>query len=57
MAIQDRYSIVSVGRNLLGPKIPANYRPIAASDVARALLTHVPAARGHEVLLSGVMRG
>lgn len=40
---------------LLGPLIPANYRPIAASDVARALLTHVPTARGREVLLSGAM--
>ena len=35
--------------------IPANYRPIAASKVARALLTRVPAARGREVLLSGAL--
>lgn len=42
---------------LLGPLIPANYRSIAASDVARALLTHVPTARGREVLLSGAMQG
>ena len=42
---------------LLGPLIPANYRPIAASKVARALLTHVPTARGREVLLSGAMQG
>lgn len=42
---------------LLGPLIPANYRSIAASDVARALLTRVPKARGREVLLSGAMRG
>jgi uncharacterized protein YbjT (DUF2867 family) len=41
---------------VLGPLIPANYRPIAASDVARALLTHVPTARGREVLLSGAMQ-
>jgi uncharacterized protein YbjT (DUF2867 family) len=41
---------------LLGPLIPANYRPIAASKVARALLTRVPTARGREVLLSGEMQ-
>ncbi|HEX9812516.1 MAG TPA: nucleoside-diphosphate sugar epimerase [Burkholderiales bacterium] len=42
---------------VLGPLIPANYRPIAASNVARALLTRVPTARAREVLLSGVMQG
>nr|AIA12288.1 NADH(P)-binding [uncultured bacterium] len=41
---------------LLGPLIPANYKAIAASDVARALLTRVPSARGRVVLLSGEMR-
>ncbi len=41
---------------LLGPLIPKNYRPIAAGDVARALLTRVPIARGREVVLSGTMR-
>jgi uncharacterized protein YbjT (DUF2867 family) len=41
---------------LLGPLIPANYRPIAASKVARALLTRVPTARGRVVLLSGEMQ-
>jgi len=40
----------------LGPLIPANYRPIAASDVARALLTRVPAAQGRIVLLSGSLQ-
>jgi uncharacterized protein YbjT (DUF2867 family) len=40
---------------LLGWLIPANYRSIAASHVARALLTRVPTARGREVLLSGAM--
>ena len=40
---------------LLGPLIPANYRSVAASDVARALLTRVPLARGREVVLSGAM--
>lgn len=42
---------------LLGPLIPANYRPIAASNVARALLRRVPTVRGREVLLSGAMQG
>ncbi len=42
---------------LLGPLIPSNYRPIAASKVARALLARVPAARGRVVLLSGEMQG
>ncbi|HVF68031.1 MAG TPA: hypothetical protein VM914_10220 [Pyrinomonadaceae bacterium] len=42
---------------LLGPLIPANYRPVAASNVARALLARVPAARGRVVLLSGEMQG
>ncbi len=40
---------------LLGPLIPANYRSVAASDVARALLRRVPAARRREVVLSGAM--
>ena len=40
----------------LGPLIPANYRPIAAADVARALLTRVPATQGRLVLLSGSIR-
>src|SRR5215204_734654 len=42
---------------LLGPLVPANYRPVAAADVARALRARVPAARGRVVLLSGEMRG
>lgn len=41
---------------LLKPFIPPNYRPIAASDVAGALLKRVPTARGVEVLLSAVMQ-
>jgi uncharacterized protein YbjT (DUF2867 family) len=36
--------------------IPANYKPIAASAVAKALLTNVPTASGKMVLLSGSMR-
>ena len=42
---------------LLGPLIPANYRSVAAADVANALLARVPAARGREVILSGAMPG
>lgn len=41
---------------LLGVLIPANLKPVAASSVARALLTRVPVARGQEVLLSGAMQ-
>ena len=41
---------------LLGPLIPANYRPIPAGSVARALLARVPAAQGRVVLLSGEMQ-
>jgi uncharacterized protein YbjT (DUF2867 family) len=36
--------------------IPANYKPIPATDVARALLSAVPSATGKRVLLSGAMR-
>ena len=42
---------------LFGPLVPANYRPIAASDVARALLSRTPTARGRLVLFSGEMQG
>lgn len=42
---------------LLRLLIPADYRAIDASDVARALLARVPVARGREVLLSGTMQG
>jgi uncharacterized protein YbjT (DUF2867 family) len=42
---------------LLGPLIPANYRPVAAVRVARALCTRVPTARGRVVLLSGELQG
>jgi uncharacterized protein YbjT (DUF2867 family) len=47
---------MAVGR-LLRPLIPGNYRPIAAADVAQALLTRAPAAQGRVVLLSGDMQG
>jgi len=41
---------------LLGPLFPANYRSVAAADVAKSLLTRVPAARGRADVLSGAMR-
>ncbi|HEY3645945.1 MAG TPA: nucleoside-diphosphate sugar epimerase [Gammaproteobacteria bacterium] len=41
---------------LAGFLIPANYKPIAASAVAKALLSTVPSASGKTVLLSGSMR-
>jgi uncharacterized protein YbjT (DUF2867 family) len=41
---------------LLAPLLPANYRPIAAGDVARALLARVPTAQSRVVLLSGEMQ-
>lgn len=47
----------TVVSGILGPLIPANYRAITASDVARALLARVPSVRGRVVLLSGEMRG
>jgi len=47
---------MAVGK-FLSPLIPANYRPIAAADVARALLARVPAGQGRVVLLSGGMQG
>jgi len=41
---------------LLGFLIPANFKPIAATDVAAALLSAVPTATGKRILLSGAMR-
>ena len=41
---------------LLGPLVPANYRPVSAADVARALLARVPTSRGRVVLPSGGMQ-
>jgi len=40
----------------MGFLIPANYKPINASAVAKALLSGVPSAKGRTVLLSGSMR-
>jgi uncharacterized protein YbjT (DUF2867 family) len=42
--------------SVLGPLIPANYKPIEAADVAAALLAAVPSAKGTKVMLSGAMR-
>jgi uncharacterized protein YbjT (DUF2867 family) len=42
---------------VFGFLIPADYKPIPAADVARALLAAVPAAEGAAVLSSGAMRG
>ena len=36
--------------------VPADYKPIAAADVAQALLARVPVAVGRQLLLSGAMR-
>jgi uncharacterized protein YbjT (DUF2867 family) len=40
----------------LRPLVPANFRSIAARDVAAALLREVPLAVGSQVLLSGAMQ-
>ncbi len=41
----------------IAPVVPANYRPIAAQSVARALLAAVPScAPGRHLLLSGAMQ-
>ncbi|HEV2861715.1 MAG TPA: oxidoreductase [Pyrinomonadaceae bacterium] len=48
--------VATVVSKLLGPLIPANYRPVAAADVARALLARVPTTQGRRVLLSGEMQ-
>ena len=49
--------VAAAAGRFLGPLVPAGYRPIAAADVARALLARVPTARGRVVLLSGELRG
>lgn len=41
---------------ILGPLIPANYRPIAAAQVARTLLARTPSAKGRAVVVSGEMQ-
>lgn len=49
----ERYG-QAIGR-VLGPLIPANYRPIPAHRVATALLRAVPTVQGVRVMLSGEM--
>jgi uncharacterized protein YbjT (DUF2867 family) len=49
--------VATVVSTFLSPLIPANYRPVAASDVARSLLARVPSTRGRVLLLSGEMQG
>ena len=49
--------VTLVVSRFLGRLVPANYRPVAATDVARALLARVPSAQGRAVLLSGDMQG
>lgn len=44
----------AIGR-VLGPLIPANYRPIQADRVAAALLRAVPTLQGLRVMMSGEM--
>ena len=41
---------------ILGPLIPADYRPISAAKVAQALLARTPAAEGRVVMLSGELQ-
>ncbi|PXX41462.1 NAD(P)H-binding protein [Undibacterium pigrum] len=40
---------------VFGFLIPANYRPVAAADVAKSLLSAVPQAQGKNILLSGAL--
>jgi len=66
LLIGDRATLGQPGRplekvgeafsKLLGPLIPANYRPIAAVEVARTLLARTPSAKGQTVVLSGEMQ-
>ncbi len=66
LLIGDRAALGQPGRPLervgetvskiLGPLIPANYRPITAAKVARVLLARTPSAEGRVVVLSGEMQ-
>jgi uncharacterized protein YbjT (DUF2867 family) len=47
--------VSAVFMKMLGPLIPANYRAIAAAQVARTLLARTPSAEGRVVVLSGAM--
>ena len=46
---------LALGKSL-GFLVPANYKPIEAAAVAKALLSEVPSARGRKILLSGAMQ-
>ena len=48
--------ISTVLGKMLGALIPADYRPIPATQVARALLARTPTAEGRTVVLSGEMQ-
>ena len=62
----DREALGQPGRSLekafeaiskvLGPLIPATYRPIAASHVAQSLVARTPTSKGRVVMLSGEMQ-
>jgi uncharacterized protein YbjT (DUF2867 family) len=66
LLIGDRAALGQPGRPLenvsnllskmLGPLIPADYRPIAAAHVARTLLAQTPSAEGRVLVLSGEMQ-
>ena len=47
--------VSAVIMKVFGPLIPANYRAIAASQVARTLLARTPSAKGRVVVQSGEM--
>lgn len=55
-AVRPGEQLASVLGNAIGFIIPANYKPIEAASVAKALLLQVPSAKGKTVLLSGAMR-
>jgi uncharacterized protein YbjT (DUF2867 family) len=55
--VRTAEKVATAVSRLLGPLIPANYRPVAAVQVARALCARVPTARGRVVLLSGELQG
>ena len=66
LLVGDRVTLGQPGRPLervgetvsiiLGSLVPANYRPIAAAQVARALLARTPLAEGRIVVPSGEMQ-
>jgi uncharacterized protein YbjT (DUF2867 family) len=48
--------VSAVFSKMLGPLIPANYRPITAAHVAQTLLARTPSAEGRVIVLSGEMQ-